>query len=138
MSSLNDTVKFTSETANKTAEGNIAAKPAKTTRNRRTTTSSKPAMKEEKKEDVPEKSKEDQFNEEASKVEVPTSLGANAFRQQLNEIIEQAPLHPEIILEILRSCLAAVESVATEVANKELQEYQDAIQKLRDKYGVKQ
>lgn len=81
-----------------------------------------------------QKTAEEKFNEEASQVEVPTSVAMNQLRQSLNDIVANSPLHVECILEVLRSACNAVEKLAAEVATKEMNEYGEQIQTIRQKY----
>lgn len=81
-----------------------------------------------------QKTAEEKFNEEASQVEVPTSVAMNQLRQALNDIISSSPLHVECILEVLRSACNAVEKLAAEVATKEMNGYSEQIQTIRQKY----
>ena len=81
-----------------------------------------------------QKTAEEKFNEEASQVEVPTSVAMNQLRQALNGIISSSPLHVECILEVLRSACNAVEKLAAEVATKEMNGYNEQIQTIRQKY----
>lgn len=86
--------------------------------------------------ELTEEEKQRKFNEEASKIEVPTSIAMNQLRDDINKSISRSSLHVECVLEVMRSACVALEEAAAKTASEEYASYQKSINDLRKKYDV--